>query len=332
MNMKALPLRLPAGNAICYSGYREGQSPDSKVYPSLQEIREDLHLLQANWRLLRLYDCSLHAQRVLQVIHEDGLDMQVMLGAYLGPEMNNFGCPWGGTYSEEHLAASVLENQAELQRLIALAKRYPRIVFSVAVGNEATVDWTDHFVPVPHMIDYVKRVKAAVQQPVTFCENYVPWQHKLRELVDAVDFISLHTYPVWEYKHIHEALDYTQANFDSVARLYPGKPIVITEAGWCTDSNGRGMPAQHAAQELQAVYYQDLMDWTRAAGILCFVFEAFDEPWKGSADPLEPEKHWGLFTVDRKPKQVMQALYGPDHTPHLAAHAAGLPLPTESKP
>jgi hypothetical protein len=39
------------------------------------------------------------------------------------------------------------------------------------------------------------------------------------------------------------------------------------------------------------------------------VFEAFDENWKGSLDPLEPEKHWGLFTVDRRPKLVMQALY-----------------------
>ncbi len=69
------------------------------------------------------------------------------------------------------------------------------------------------------------------------------------------------------------------------------------------------MHAEHAVQELQAVYYQDLMDWTRAEGLLCFVFEAFDEPWKGSPDPLEPEKHWGLFTVDRRPKLVMQALY-----------------------
>jgi exo-beta-1,3-glucanase (GH17 family) len=167
------------------------------------------------------------------------------------------------------------------------------------------------------MVDYVRRVKAAVRQPVTFCENYVPWQHKLRELVAELDFISLHTYPVWEFKHIHEALDYTKDNVASVARLYPGKPIVITEAGWCTNSNGRGMPAENAAQELQAVYYQDLMDWTRAEGLLCFVFEAFDEPWKGSPDPLEPEKHWGLFTLDRQPKLVMHGLY-----PELVAETA----------
>ena len=272
-------LQLPSGNAICYSGYRDGQNPGDKTYPSLAEIHEDLSILRKNWQLLRLYDCSPHAERVLQVIEQHELPFRVMLGAYLGPEMNNFGCPWGSTHTEEQLEASKQENEAELQRLITLARRYPEIVFSVAVGNEATVDWTDHFVPVPRMIDYVRRVKAALHQPVTFCENYVPWQHKLRDLVAELDFISLHTYPVWEYKHIHEALDYTRDNLASVARLYPGKPIVITEAGWCTNSNGRGMHAEHAVQELQAIYYQDLMDWTREAGLLCFVFEAFDETW-----------------------------------------------------
>jgi exo-beta-1,3-glucanase (GH17 family) len=301
----AAPLRLPTGRAICYSGYRHGQSPGERIYPSHAEILQDLLLLQPHWRLLRLYDCSPHAERVLQVIQREGLDFQVMLGAYLGAEMNNFGCPWGATQTEEQLEANIAENDAEVARLVALAHAHADHVFSVAVGNEATVDWTDHFVPVSRMIELVRRVKTAVRQPVTFCENYVPWQNKLRDLVSEVDFISLHTYPVWEYKHIHESLDYTRANYDSVASLYPGKPVVITEAGWCTNSNGRGMNAEHAVQELQAIYLRDLMAWTDAQGILCFVFEAFDEPWKGSPDPLEPEKHWGLFTVDRQPKLAM---------------------------
>jgi exo-beta-1,3-glucanase (GH17 family) len=303
------PVKLPQGRAICYSGYREGQSPDRRTYPSVAQIREDLHLLARHWPLLRLYDCSLHAERVLQVIRDDGLPLRVMLGAYLGAEMNNFGCPWGGTYSDMQLDASRRENAAELERLVRLAREHPHTVFSVAVGNEATVDWSDHIVPVPKMIEYVRWVKARLPQPVTFCENYVPWQHKLRDLVLELDFLSLHTYPVWEYKHIHEALDYTKDNIASVARLYPGKTLVITEAGWCTNSNGRGMNAEHAVQELQAVYYRDLMAWTQAEGLLCFVFEAFDEPWKGSSDPLEPEKHWGLFTVDRRPKLVMKDVY-----------------------
>ena len=63
-------LKLPQGNAICYSGYREGQSPGEKIYPSLDEIREDLQILAPHWPLLRLYDCSEHAVRVLEVIRD----------------------------------------------------------------------------------------------------------------------------------------------------------------------------------------------------------------------------------------------------------------------
>ncbi len=61
------------------------------------------------------------------------------------------------------------------------------------------------------------------------------------------------------------------------------------------------------------------MDWSNQKQILTFVFEAFDEPWKGSDDPQEPEKHWGMFTVDRKPKLAMQESYSHLLVPDLAA-------------
>lgn len=53
------------GNAICYSGYREGQSPVTGVYPSKSEIKQDLEILTHNWQYIRLYDCGPHADLVL---------------------------------------------------------------------------------------------------------------------------------------------------------------------------------------------------------------------------------------------------------------------------
>lgn len=303
-NISEAMVALPVGNAICYSGYRRGQSPAEQRYPTREQIAEDLALLR-DWPILRLYDCSEHARRVLDVIRQERLDHTVMLGAYLGAERSNPGCPWGADYTDAQLAASTAENEREVDRLIELAAAYEDIVFSVAVGNEATVSWTDHLVSTDRMIEHVRRVRRSVVQPVTVCENYVPWLDGLAPLAAELDFICLHTYPVWEYKGIAEALDYTKDNYWSVARTYPGKPVAISEAGWTTRSNGRGIQVENASEDLQARYCAQLMEWTRSEGILTFVFEAFDEPWKGSPDPDEPEKHWGLYTVDRRPKRVM---------------------------
>ena len=67
-NKKGAMLNLPFGNAICYSGYREGQCPRQGIYPSYDEVKQDLLILQKNWRYLRLYDCGPHAQIVLDVM------------------------------------------------------------------------------------------------------------------------------------------------------------------------------------------------------------------------------------------------------------------------
>ena len=266
-------------------------------------------MLQGHWKYLRLYDCDYHTDIVLDVIEKEKLNFKVMLGAYIVAEANNYGCPWGGSYSEYQLEENKGINLKQIKKLICLANQYPDIICSLSAGNEACVDWTDHYVPVESVIRYVRIIKEEAKQPVTFCENYLPWLDKLKDLVEEVDFISIHTYPVWEYKNIHEAMEYTKQNYYSVADTYPHKTVVITEAGWTTYSNGRGICPSNVSEEYQETYYNDLVNWCEEADVLTFVFEAFDEPWKGSNEALEPEKHWGLFKVDRTPKLVMRRIY-----------------------
>ena len=299
---------LQPAKAICYSGFRDRQQPGGDS-PSYDEVKVDLLILQHNWKYLRLYDCDVHAETVLAVILNAKLDFKIMLGAYIEAEMNNFGCPWGGgVYTEEQLALNRQKNDKKIQQLIDWANHYPGIIFSLSVGNEACVDWTDHYVPVQRVLEFTRKVKKLAKQPVTFCENYVPWLSKLKPLAAEVDFISIHTYPVWEYKHIHEAIEYTRENYEAVVAFYPDKPIVITEAGWATNSNGRGIHPEQVNEENQKMYYEDLMNWAEKNKIMVFFFEAFDESWKGSSDPDEPEKHWGLFHTDRTPKMAAEEL------------------------
>ncbi|MBK9462952.1 MAG: glycosyl hydrolase [Sphingobacteriales bacterium] len=301
-------LGISKGRAICYSGFRQGQHPGG-IYPSYEEVKEDLLLLHKHWKYLRIFDCDQHADTVLEVIAKEKLDFMVMASAYIEAEMNNFNCPWnGGIYTEEQLEQNVINNAQKIAKLIDLANQYPSIICSLSVGNEACVEWTDHYVPENKVLEYVKRVKAGATQPVTFCENYVPWLITLEKLAEEVDFISIHTYPVWEYKHITEALDHTKHNYYSVANKYPNKTVIITEAGWATNSNGRGIHPENVSEENQKIYYEKIMNWAEKENILTFFFEAFDESWKGSTEPLEPEKHWGLFKIDRTPKLAAKHL------------------------
>ena len=305
---RARPL-FPHGNAICYSGYRAGQNPRTNHYPSHAEVEEDLLILDKHWDYLRIYDASRHAEIVLEVIERRGLDFKVMLGLDFAAEVSNPECPWGGEFDEATLVANRRSNDEQVDRAIELANRFSDIVFSVAVGNEAAVSWTDHLVSVERLIEHTRKIKGAVTQPVTSCDNFVPWLEKLEPLAAELDFISVHTYPVWENRSIAEAMDFTEETYRAVADRYPSKPVVLTEVGWTTQSNGRGIEPAQVSEEIQALYYERLMEWTTREQILTFVFEAFDEPWKGSPDPLEPEKHWGLFKLDRTPKLVMRHRY-----------------------
>jgi len=94
------------------------------------------------------------------------------------------------------------------------------------------------------------------------------------------------------------------ANLEAVRKALPRSRIVVTEAGWATVASEFG-PRASEAKQLR--YFQELFAWTDKMNITTFFFEAFDEDWKGNpGDPLGAEKHWGLFTVDRKPKRAAQ--------------------------
>ena len=299
--------------AVAYSGFRRGQHPDrgeGAVNPSDANILEDLNILtrHGNFGLVRLYDSSKNSEDVLRIIRGKKIPMKVLLGAWLAGEVYNTNCPWLKTQlSPKVLEANRVKNQQQIEDTIRLAREYPEVVVAVNVGNEALVQWTNHLVPVDSVISYVRKVKQAIKQPVTVAENYDWWVHQGTALAKELDFICVHAYPVWENKDIDNGLSFTIANIQAVRKALPQSRIVITEAGWATVAKEFG---PRAGEEKQQRYYNELYQWTAKMNITTFFFEAFDEDWKGDVnDPLGAEKHWGLFTVDRKAKPAMQKLY-----------------------
>ena len=122
-----------------------------------------------------------------------------------------------------------------MNKLIELANEYPNIIFSLSVGNEACVDWTDHLVPVESVIKYVEMVKSSTSQPVTFCENYVPWLDKLEPLVHYRLYFNTYLSSFGEYKTIDQGMQWLIQNYNAVANKYPNKLVVITEADGLRD-------------------------------------------------------------------------------------------------
>lgn len=300
--------------AVAYSGFRHGQHPDrgeGAVNPSDQDILEDLKILTRNnnFNLIRLYDAQQNSQDVLRVIHEHKLNVKVLLGIWLYAEVSNHqGCPWlNDPIPPETLAANKLKNRREIATAIQLARQYEDIIVAVNVGNEALVSWNDHMVTVDSVISYVRKVKRSISQLVTVADNYKWWAVSGAALAREVDFAGIQTYPLWEGKDINEGLAFTAATVQEVADSLPGVPIVLTEAGWATAATEFG---PRASEEKQQRYFWELMDWAAKMNVTTFFFEAFDEDWKGDpGNPLGAEKHWGLFTVDRKPKLTMQDQY-----------------------
>jgi exo-beta-1,3-glucanase (GH17 family) len=300
--------------AVAYSGYRAGQHPDQGEganNPTDDQILEDLQILTRdfNFGLIRLYDSRENSRTVLRLIREHNLPLRVMLGIWLNAEISNHReCPWlDEPIPKEELTKNRVYNQQEVERGIELANEYPDIVIAVNVGNEALVSWTDHLVSLKSMLSYVKQVKNAVSQRVTVAENFDWWAKHGAPLAKELDFITVHSYAIWADRDIDEALAFTRSNIEDVRKALPQAQLAIGEVGWATTATEFG---DRASEENQARYFREVTEWAAELGLTVFWFEAFDEDWKG--DPNNPdgaEKHFGLFTVDRKPKLVMQELY-----------------------
>lgn len=335
--------------AISYGGYRKGTRD---VQPRVSEIKEDLRMMHAmGIRILRTYNVQLdHAPNVLKAISELKTDdpsftMYVMLGAWID-------CLDAWT-AEPHHEAESPENAGEIARAVALAQQYPDIVKILAVGNEAMVKWAGAYYVQPDVIlKWVNHLQGLKQNGsldadlwITSSDNFASWgggdalYHvaALNELITAVDYLSVHTYPMHDthynpdfwgvFGHENEqpkldqidaamqrAQQYAQAQVDSVKKYVKSigldKPIHIGETGWATASNGfYGATGSRATDEYKEGFYYRLMrDYTRKEGMACFYFEAFDEIWKDAQNPEGSENHFGLFTIDGKAKYALWEL------------------------
>ena len=330
--------------AISYGGYRE-RTRD--VQPSVDDAKEDMRILHAaGFRILRTYDTHLDlAKNTLEAIkqiktEDPSFEMYVMLGAWITAANPN-------TDNVIHNQEDYDFNKYEIDETVRLANLYPDIVKVIAVGNEAMVHWATSYFVTPDIIlkwvNYLQGLKKTNQLPenlwITSSDDFSSWggggaeyhTNELNELIQAVDFISMHTYPFhnthynpyfWQYsdttdqeKQINElmqnAKNFAKDQFLAVRKYIDSidktKSIRIGETGWATvDTYLYGATGSRAADEYkQAIYFKHMQDLCNELSISCFYFSAFDEPWKDYANIDGSENHFGLFTVDGRAKYAL---------------------------
>ena len=358
VTIRPLSPEYAARNAVNYGSFRTSSrdaevaarrdpiTGPAKIASMKAGILQDMQILvAANLRLVRLFNPDLDGDLILEVIKDNNLDIKVHLGGYIQ----------GDLYITNPIARAQIEvdNQAEIAKVVALAKKYPDIVIAVSVGNEGLASWSGHRAEINKMAGFIKTVRSQITQPVT-TDDYWGFYAGHADSPDPgpvlnnIDFASIHIYPIndseftpglWDYKQksvpegplraaamMAAALASSKEDYNYVRTYLDLKghramPIVIGEIGW--KATNTSALAFRAGPINQQMYYADLNGWKAASrasgtGPLSFIwFSAFDEPWKGGDDG------WGLFNVARQARCAIRSSVpaGPFDSANCAAPA-----------
>lgn len=334
----------PKYQGICYGGYRTNSRD---IEPNVSEVKEDLKILAAlDIKIIRTY--NLHREEIVNVLkaitelkkENPKFEMYVMLGVWI--DCKNAWTEIAPIHDEESE-----RNAIEIKEAVRLTNKYPEIIKIISVGNEAMVKWATSYYVTPSIIlkwvNHLQELKKTKQLPknlwITSSDNYLSWgggdeqyhTEDLNRLIKAVDYISLHSYPIHDERYFPEiwgikeketnlsdkmkidaamlrARDYAISQYDGVVKYMKSigvnKPVQIGETGWTNiDNLYYGDKGSKAADEYKAAQYYKLMrEWSNKEKITCFYFEAFDENWKDSANPLGSENHFGLINLKNQAK------------------------------
>ncbi|MBW3504177.1 MULTISPECIES: glycosyltransferase [unclassified Pseudomonas] len=259
-------------SGFSYSPFQQGQYPQKDQYPTDDEMRRDLEILSKLTDNIRTYSVDGTLGDIPKLAEEFGL--RVTIGIWISPDLER--------------------NEREIQKAIELANN-SRSVVRVVVGNEAL--FREEITP-EDLIVLLDRVRAAVKVPVTTSEQWHIWE-KYPQLAKHVDLIAAHILPYWEFIPVDKAGEFVLDRARDLKKLFPKKPLLLSEVGW--PSNGRMRGGADATPADQAIYLRTLVNTLNRRGYNYFVIEAFDQPWKAS-DEGSVGAYWGVYNAARQQK------------------------------
>jgi glucan 1,3-beta-glucosidase len=261
---------------VSYAPFRGSQTPFDPTWIEPGQIEDDLARLASLTDCVRTYSADLGLDRVAEIAERHGL--KVIQGLWLGPER--------------------ARNRREIETVVEIARRHPATVRAIVAGNEVLL--RGELSP-SALAELIREIRARVVVPVTYAEVWEYWLRN-RSVADAVDFVTIHVLPYWEDIPIpaDAAAEHVADIHRMVAQAFPGKEILLGEAGW--PSAGRMREGALPSPANQARVIEEVLAIAKRDGFRVNLIEAFDQPWKRRLEGTVGG-HWGLLdgrTRERK--------------------------------
>ncbi|RMU90371.1 Glycosyl transferase protein [Pseudomonas coronafaciens pv. coronafaciens] len=258
-------------SGVAYAPFHPGQSPYKQIFPTRDQIKNDLLLLRSLTKNIRIYSVEGTLSHIPELTEE--LGMNVTLGVWI-------------TEDNEH-------NIQEMNAGIELANRYTSVQ-RLILGNEVLLR---DDIPVGLLIEYLQTARRAVNVPVSTSEIWTQW-YETPELVMQVDFIAAHILPFWEGASALEASAIVLAHANELRARFPDKPLILSEIGWPSKTAAKRRMTTSGAE--YSIYLRNQIPLLDQHGHDYFVIEAFDQDWK--TEEGLPGPNWGLFDAKRRLK------------------------------
>jgi exo-beta-1,3-glucanase (GH17 family) len=273
----------PSARIACvsYAPFRmSGETPlDRRAFISPERIDADLRALSQRFDCVRTYSQGQGLSAVPEIADRYG--MKVLMGIWLGSDL--------------------VSNAQQVKLGIATARKYPKVLRGVVVGNEVLLRGE---LSSPQLAAYLREVRDAVDVPVTYADV---WEFWLRhpELADSVDYVTIHILPYWEDRPVSpdRAVQHVATVYAQVQKAFPGRRVMIGETGW--PSAGRTRQIADASIVNEARYLREFLRYAATVNMPYNVIETFDQPWKRAQEGTTGG-YWGIFDVHARPKFPMQ--------------------------
>jgi len=242
---------------------------------SEERLRADMVQMHEQTNRVRIYSVDRGLDRLPVIANE--LGMKVTLGIWIG--------------------ADKAQNEQEIEAALKVIRENPVSIDRVIVGNEAILRGE---LSVADLNEYIKRVRREVprRMKVSTAEPWNVWDAN-PDLAKDVDFIAVHMLPYWEGISQESAVGHIINRLQVLQDKFPGKQLVIGEAGWPSEGRQR----QGAIPDLahQAAFVRAFLTAAKELNWDYYLLEAYDQPWKVE-DEGAVGAFWGVYDAQGQPK------------------------------